>query len=530
MGLTLLNGLGEWNPQLFRELKGHLKRRNLFLTVASALVCQLLILVVSSQQNCLQYVGGECVEFDWQIRWELMFRTLNWILPLLLLVGGVHLLISDLDKEARRGTLNFIRLSPQSSQSILLGKLLGVPALLYLAIALTIPLHWVSALGAGVPLGWLLGIYALWGVGCSAFYSAAAYYTLTWSSQDTSKSLTWAGTFVACFLGFPYISVIDFSFEWYQQQPTSEIGNWSWFLLPLWQQPELMLAWALITLSVGTYWIWQAANRLFTNPSATALSKRQSYWFVASFQLWLLGFAIPQVDSVAFDFQIFIGSFVLFFLNPIAFLILNNALSPRRQALVDWACYRHKDSSTRKGFGNRSLRQDLIWGEKSPTLVAIAINLLISAAIWVPWIVLGLGQAKSQDNFTTPIALLGLFLTINVILIYAAIAQVMLFMNRWQQSLWIVSTVGILAGVPLAIAATFGISPLEMPFMWLLSPLPILTLVNASAPIIVLSFFAQLSILGLLTLRLTRQLRKAGESASKALFMEQSSLPLGSLK
>jgi hypothetical protein len=528
MGLTLLNGLGEWNPQLFRELKGHLKRRNLFLTVGSALVCQLLILVAFSQQNCLQYVADKCVELDWLIRWEMMFRTLNWILPLLLLVGGVHLLISDLDKESRRGTLNFIRLSPQSSQSILLGKLLGVPALLYLAIALAIPLHWVSALGADIPLSWLLGIYALWGVGCGVFYSAAVYYTLTWSARDASKSLTWAGTFLACFVGFPYISAIDFSFEWYRHNPVVE--NWSWFLFPLWQQPELMLTWALISLSVGTYWIWQAANRIFTNPSATPLSKGQSYWLVGSVQLWLLGFAIPQVNSGAFDFQIFIGSFVLFFLNPIGFFILNGALSPRRQALVDWACYRHKDSSTRKGFGNRSLKQDLIWGEKSPTLVAIAINLLISAAIWIPWIVLGLGQAKSPNNFTMPIALLGLLLTINVILIYAAIAQLMLFMNRWQQSLWIVGTVGVLAGVPLAIAATFGISPLDMPLMWLLSPLPILALVNASTPTIILSFLAQLSILGLLTLQLTRQLRKAGESASKALFMEQSSLPLGSGK
>jgi hypothetical protein len=528
MVLTLLNGLGEWNPQLVRELKGHLKRRNLFLTVASALVCQLLILVASSQQNCLHYVADKCVELDWQIRWELMFRTLNWILPLLLLVGGVHLLISDLDKEARRGTLNFIRLSPQPSQSILLGKLLGVPALLYLAIALTIPLHWVSALGAGVSLGWLLGIYALWGVGCGVFYSAAAYYTLTWSDRDVSKSLTWAGTFLACFVGFPYISVIDFSFDWYQH--SSELGTWTWFLLPLWQQSELMLTWALITLGAGTYWIWQAANRLFTNPSATALSKGQSYWLVASVQIWLLGFAVPQVNSGTFDVQMFIGSFVLFFLNPIGFLMLNGALSPRRQALLDWACYRHKDSSTRKGFWHRSLVPDLMWGEKSPTLVAIAINLLISAAIWIPWIVWGSGQAQSQDNFTTPIVLLGLLLTINVILIYAAIAQLMLFMNRWQQSFWIVSTVGVLGGVPLAIWATFGISPLDMPYMWLLSPLPILTLVNASASTIFLSVLAQLSILGLLTLRLTQQLRKAGESASKALFAEHSSLPLGSIK
>uniref|UniRef100_A0ACD5H1H9 Uncharacterized protein n=1 Tax=Desertifilum tharense IPPAS B-1220 TaxID=1781255 RepID=A0ACD5H1H9_9CYAN len=40
---------------------------------------------------------------------------------------GAYWLIDDLGKEERRGTLNFIRLSPQSAQSIFLGKLLGVP-------------------------------------------------------------------------------------------------------------------------------------------------------------------------------------------------------------------------------------------------------------------------------------------------------------------------------------------------------------------------------------------------------------------
>ena len=513
MGLTLLNQLGEWNPQLFRELKGHIKPRNLFLTVFSSLACQFIIVAPF---------------FDWQTQWQYMFRTLNWIVPFFLLIGGVHLLISDLDKESRRGTLNFIRLSPQSTQSILLGKMLGVPALLYLAIALAIPLHMVSALGAGLPLGWLLGIYALWGVGCCLFYCAAFYYTLVLTAQSDPKSVAWVGSFLACFLGLPYISIIDFSFDWYKSN--LELGNWHWFLLPLDLQPQLMFVWVMITLSVATYWIWQAANRLFTNPTATHLSKRQSYWLVASSQVWLLGFVIPQFNSVPSNSQVFIGTAVLFFLNPIGFLVLNGALSPRRQALLDWARYRHKSSSTRKGFFNFSLRQDLIGGEKSPAIVAIAINFLISVAIWIPWIILVLGQVESKESFTSLVALLGLLLTMNVILIYAAISQVMLFMNQWQRVLWIVGTVGVLVAVPLAISATLGITLLHMPFVWLLSPLPILALTNASATTIVLGLLAQFSILGLLTRQLTRQLRHAGESDSKALFTKNSSLPIGSLK
>ncbi|RQH23304.1 hypothetical protein D5R40_27115 [Okeania hirsuta] len=53
-----------------------------------------------------------------------------------ILIGGVYMLVADLAKEKRLGTLNFIRLSPQSIQKILLGKLLGVPILIYLALVL----------------------------------------------------------------------------------------------------------------------------------------------------------------------------------------------------------------------------------------------------------------------------------------------------------------------------------------------------------------------------------------------------------
>ena len=114
-----------------------------------------------------------------------------------LLVMGTYLLIADLSREERRGTLNFIRMSPESAKNILLGKLLGVPILVYFTvefgttIALSIRIssknptnlnfgflrgpgdgmsvllpivsgHWYSGRGLGrtYPVGWQLG--AVW--------------------------------------------------------------------------------------------------------------------------------------------------------------------------------------------------------------------------------------------------------------------------------------------------------------------------------------------------------------------------------
>ena len=60
-------------------------------------------------------------------------------------------MINDLAKEEQRGTLNFIRLSPQTEQSILFGKMLGVPSLVYLFIILSIPLHLWSGIALEFP-------------------------------------------------------------------------------------------------------------------------------------------------------------------------------------------------------------------------------------------------------------------------------------------------------------------------------------------------------------------------------------------
>ncbi len=525
MGLTSVNQLGEWNPQLVRELKGQLKRRNISLIVGSSLLSQFLIFVACSNQICINYVGSACVQFEWYTHWEVAFRILNWLLPLLLLFCGAYLLIADLGKEEHRGTLNFIRLSPQSSQNILLGKMFGVPSLLYLGIVLALPLHAGSALVSGVSWIWLSGVYTLWGAGCCLCYSTAVLITLLNRSKGGVQAQAWAGSFLCGFFGLLFIGFINFSLNWYQLG--HELGNWQWFLLPFGRQPGFAYIWMLITVSVGTYWIWQAANRLFRSPSNTLVSKLQSYWLVGSFQLWLLGFALPELNSVAStssNLQFSIGCFFLFVLTPGGFVVLSAALSPNRQTLQDWARYRRKSSSSSKGILNRSLMQDLIWGEKSPALVAIAINLLITAAIWVPWALLWSGK-DLQGTFKTPELLLGLLLTVNLILIYATIAEIMLFMKPSQRALWASGTLGAVFVLLVVSQGVLKIEPLKIPFLWFFSPLPAVALVNASATTIFLGVLAQLSVLGLLTLQLTRQLHKAGESTSKAFFAKHLSLP-----
>jgi hypothetical protein len=168
-----MNRLGDWNPQLLREYRGRVKTRSVLAAVALSAIAQVFFLLIFSQESYLTS----------QEKWSNLCVSLTWILPYALFTVGSYYLVSDLTQEEKRGTLNFIRLSPYPASKILLGKLLGVPALPYLTIALFIPLHFVSALGAGISLLFMLSFYVLLIAGCIFCYSAAMLYGLVGSTS-----------------------------------------------------------------------------------------------------------------------------------------------------------------------------------------------------------------------------------------------------------------------------------------------------------------------------------------------------------
>jgi hypothetical protein len=493
-----IDRLGEWNPQLFRELRGRLRPRNLCFTILASLGVQFCLVLVATEG------------FNASPRWPEMFGVLNLLLPMFVLVGGVYLLIGDLVKEKHRGTLNFIRLSPTSSESILLGKMLGVPVLLYLAIALVLPLHLISALNLGIPLNWTLAVYTLWGAGLALFYSGALLSVLVSSSQQGTNALAATGTGLTFFLGMAYIQAVNHSYWLYKFNP--ELQKWKWLLFPVGSQPILLYAWFLVAIGVATYWILVAANRSFSHPISRLLSKEQSYWLVASLEIWLLGFAWPEFNSTDDSIKV-IGFFFLFVFNPIWFIILTANLSPQRQSLQDWMRYR-KTKSTESGFWQQPIVKDLIWGEKSPAIVAIAINLLITAAIWLPWIFL-----NHLNTFPTSKVLIGLLLTSNIILIYAGLLELMSAIAKKKSLMWSASILGTIF-VPLLLLAAFSVSPEKYPIFWLFSVFPVVALPQASSITILLSLLSQWSVLGFVSLQLTKQLQRLGKSASSGLLAE----------
>jgi hypothetical protein len=555
MTLNLLDKIGNWNPQLFREIKGRLKIGNMAIASALSLCGQLLLFMYfsgeivapphgeytypiyrtfctfndpnSSEQKCVRDALGNFA-INWPKWWLEIFYWLSILSVLALLVAGTYMLVSDLDKEERRGTLNFIRLSPQSAKTIFLGKILGVPILLYLATMLTVPLHLYAGLAAQIPLNEILCFYIAVAASCALFYSAAMLFGLTtswlggfqpWLASGMAFVVCWVSTlsltrtawdlltFLSpiAILRYLLFGVVNkgYYFHWLV---IADLDKLQWFYSPVGTNIASGIALSLLICGTGTYWMWQGWQRRFPNPSATVLSKRQSYLLVICCQVIFLGFVLqsdpPNYDNLTF----------LLILNLLMFLALIAALTSDRQSLYDWARYRKQIVPSNQKLWRRYPLLDLIWSDKSPAVVAIAINFLSSVIILTPWALL----EKPQIN-----GFWGVICCLNLILIYAGITQLFLFTKTRNPESWAAGTVGSAILLPPLVLSMLLLTPDKAPILWLSSTFACFWfssyLTTVSGNTILLSILSQWSVLVLLNLKLRSQLKLAGESASKAL-------------
>jgi hypothetical protein len=553
--MNLLDQIGDWNPQLFRELKGRLKSRNVLIAIGLSLMAQFLLLNFFNNQlpgvgksyskYCAEYdtISYNCVKqagvylVDWVMWWRDIFITLNWGIILVVMLAGVYLLINDLDQEERRGTLNFIRLSPQRSRSLLTGKLLGVPVLLYLAIGAIAPLHLFAGMQAKAPTVFTLSYYLILFAGCYFLYSAALLGGFMGKLQggiggiQITTGTAFLGVFLTAFVFIPNYLLWNLLTVW-NGFPQYVLGNSSgtssvqWFYIPLEQSLILSHGFTLSALGIGSYWIWQALDRCFHSPGATLLSKRQSYGLMVSFQVLMLGFFVRNWGEYAYDDHQFLFAqvAVISSANLVLFLVLIAMLSAHRQTLLDWARYRHFErnslqigsAQTATGASRRrsSVWQDLVWGEKSPAVVAIAINMLITAAILLPWIIL---HPQGLEKSTV---LVGFVISLNLVAIYASIAQLTLMMKNQRRGWWATSAVMLAIGLPviagLILYAEFrsGMST----GLLLFSPLHWVSLAQGVPSFMpLLAIVGQWGAIALLNAQLAKSLKRVGASESKPL-------------
>jgi hypothetical protein len=550
-----LNQLGDWNPQLLREIKGRLNARNILVAVASSLVGQFILIIgalgqlptknTTVQGYSHRYCTGEfkysvsaCltdelgnVIVNWQL-WSIdTFKALGIVACFVLLVAGTYLLINDLANEERRSTLNFIRLSPQSPQSILSGKMLGVPMLIYLVAFLAIPLHLWLGLSAKIPLIEIFGFYLMLVAACVLYYSGALLFGLVGSWLGGFQA--WLGSGLV--LGFLLLTQQDITSGHLDKYPVVilwmlnpsgfihnlSVMNFQWFSLPLGEHLVTQIGFGLLVYGIGSYFIWQSLQRCFRDPNATMLSKQQSYLFTTWFALCTVGCAnwsrLVLDDDPRSNFLVE-NVLCLFLFDFALSLYLIAALNPHRQTMLDWARYRKMQTSSGRGY--KSLVQDLIWGEKSPGLLAIAINFIIVCAATSVLILF----SRVEFNYQLS-SFLALVLAASLSMLYATVAQLFLLIKNQHRIFWTTGIVSAVIVLPAIIAGMFYSYTANNSFLWLFTVV---------APVFVISpegifhshfnsclaILGYWSVVGLLSFQLTKKLKKAGESATKALLAE----------
>jgi hypothetical protein len=504
---NLLDKIGEWNPQLYREIKGRFTSRNLILTIGCALITNYLLILVFSSP------APGAPDF------KSIFNTINWLVPIILTTCGTYQLSFDLAKEYQKRTINFITFTPQPSQKILLGKILGVPCLIYLGIALFIPSHLFSGLALGVSFLTIISVYGFWLAGCFLFYNLAIFGVISANGQQSVDSKYYSPENISGFaasagliLGFMGRASIDFL--------VYHPSGWHWFGLPLGEVKALAYIWALSSLIVTSYWLWNAINRRFYSKDKSLLGKGQVYQLVTYSQLWIIGFVFPGQYAPDDWFEIFGLGFVFLF-NSFLYLIMLWVSAPSRQYILDWTRYNHLERK------NRGIYLDLMFSEKSPVTAAVFLSCAITLIIWLSWFLLLPEVFFTKPDWLSRVQMIiALVLQVNVWLIYAAIADIIFFREKPQKYPFKQGATVFVMAVASALLVSFVVLVLRinLPWLWAFTLFPIAVYLNGSTVTACLGLFLQLVTLVLVGKKFLGTIKELGKSETKVL-LEDGRLP-----
>ena len=202
----------------------------------------------------------------------------------------------------------------------------------------------------------------------------------------------------------------------------------------------------------------------------------------------------------------------LFLAFPLFALIL-----PHRQAIQDWARFRFNKNENSPDFVKKSIFSELIFGEKSPAIVAIAINLLITVSGSI--VILSQAIINSAEVRNEALIWFGsLLLFLSLMMIYATVAQIMLMLKNSKRILWAAGTTSALIILPILILGVLNIQTENI--LWLFTISFWFIADRSTFPAFMTAFICQVVILGFLNWYLIKQVQFLGESASKALFSQ----------
>jgi hypothetical protein len=469
MTATWLSQLGDRNPQLMRELQARFQLRSVSATIGVVVVLQVLLLLSFHAQipEKVLYQGiryclnseGLCV-VNWKGWWGDVFSVLTMILPYALYIPGSYALASDISRETEKGTLNFLRLSPRSSQNILLGKVLGVPIIGYFSFLLLLPLHCIAAFFSKTPLALLLSSYFSLGAGCAVLFPLTALMGFVGGNQvkltGGRGSSVLAIVTLITFVWIPVINLGSQQLLWNSLKST-DARDWDlkirWFGFSLSQDAITAHLFFLVQVLFLSYWVWRVLQRVFRNPTATLLSKRQAYSITFYSVILLTGLTISPAASEAWTQSLHWRLGMLSFLAIVGSLLLIAGLSPPRQMLLDWL-------RGRREYEANPFKEWLLH-EKSPGVLTIlvCISMVHLFLLCLSPFAGGFGVQR----------LMGVLLGVALVTNYSLLAQLMLLLKTIKRQVWAFGSLAFAVVVPSICSFIPGIGRLAVfftPALW----------------------------------------------------------------
>ncbi|BAQ62810.1 Slr1114 protein [Geminocystis sp. NIES-3708] len=553
---NIIENVSEWNPQLFREVKGRLTPKTITIVSLASIVGQFLLYLYfqgilpktegnysryctaiaepelsysSNFRICNQDLLGN-LQIIKELWWLDLFTTMSIMGVFILLVVGSYMLMADVSKENSKNTLNFIRLTPQSAFTIFGGKILGVPILVYLFGVLAMPLHLMAGIKANVSFPLIIGFYLALAVSCFFFYSACLLFSLV--SSGLGNFQAWLGSmaifFFLCTMTGAIMEANKFSstsIDWiilfnpiiflpYLVKSTflspdtigylsiETLNNLNWYGNFWWQNSIVSLFLIISNYAIWTFWLWQGIKRRFHNPSDTILTKYHSYLISACFIVFNVGFSLQEINSYSSPNEKLIGLQVF---NFFFFSLLIIALTPHRQSLQDWSRFRHENSS------HNRLIHELLLGEKSPSPLAIAVNVGIVTLYTIPTVLI----FPFKDNKTS--ILMGLLLSATITIIYATVFQLLLMLKSQKRTLIASGVVSSLIFSPFLALIISPENHHNYPFIWLFSAFPLVATTEISIFSTMGILLAHITAIVSINYQFNKVLNKAGISETKIL-------------
>jgi ABC-type transport system involved in cytochrome c biogenesis permease component len=370
-----VEAIGNWNPQLLYELKSRVNLRNVVLGGLLSIGLQLCSIAgTSSWLNASIDRHNSYYELPW-----MYVTAINcYIIFVLMATVGVYFIASSFRQEQRQGTLDFLRLAPQTAAAILMGKLLGAPSLVYWAGICALPLQLYGAQVAKISLLtiliWdfeILGLLAM-------FYLSAALLTLWFETLPMLLALATCGfslliIFINFLLGF-------------------ESGSVQWYGIS-WSDPLMTFFAIAILAGMALYWLAQILERTYDR-AATLLNRGQSYLWSLNYHVFLLGLCITSsphgnggIFGLSFNAALqtyqsiqsvhpIDGKLPGFFWSMLSFwlLCLIPLLLPNVRTSIG--------SSAKQGVSDLSWWKTMLFDDLSPSILAVLVNLGIAISVW----------------------------------------------------------------------------------------------------------------------------------------------------